>query len=66
MLRQPSELGTHTPAESRFPPICPCLASSNGDITVDGWLRTRKIRFEQGFLDEFGLAQVGLGLLSRI
>ena len=51
-------------AETRPLPPCPCLAPSPPPVTGRRWLRTSlfgKRKFEQGFLDEYGPAQVGLG-----
>ena len=49
-------------AETRPLPPCPCLAPSPPPVTGRRWLRTFPCgKFEQGFLDEYGPAQVGLG-----
>ena len=48
-------------AEPRHLPPCPCLAPSSPPVTGRRWLHTfPKGKFEQGFLDEYGPAQVGL------
>ena len=48
-------------AEPRHLPPCPCLAPSTPPVTGRRWLLTfPKGKFEQGFLDEYGPAQVGL------
>lgn len=49
-------------AETRPLPPCPCLAPSTPSVTERRWLPTfPEGKFEQGFLDEYGPAQVGLG-----
>jgi hypothetical protein len=49
-------------AETRPLPPCPCLAPSPPPVTGRRWLHTFPYgKFEQGFLDEYGLAQVGFG-----
>ena len=49
-------------AETRHLPPYPCLAPSPPPVTGRRWLRTFPHgKFEQGFLDEYGPAQVGLG-----
>jgi hypothetical protein len=48
-------------AETRPLPPCPCLAPSPPPVIGRRWLRTFPLgKFEQGFLDEYGPAQVGL------
>jgi hypothetical protein len=48
-------------AETRHLPPCPCLAPSTPPVTGRCWLHTFPMgKFEQGFLDEYGPAQVGL------
>ena len=48
-------------AEPRHLPPCPCLAPSTPPVIGRRWLHTfPKGKFEQGFLDEYGPAQVGL------
>jgi hypothetical protein len=49
-------------AETRPLPPCPCLAPSPSPVTGRRWLHTFPLgKFEQGFLDEYGPAQVGFG-----
>ena len=49
-------------AETRPLPPCPCLAPSPPPVTGRRWLRTFPLgKFEQGFLDGYGPAQVGFG-----
>lgn len=48
-------------AETRPLPFCPCLAPSSPFIAGRRWLRSFPCgKFEQGFLDRHGPAQVGL------
>ena len=48
-------------AETRPLPFCPCLAPSSPSIAERRWLHSFPLgKFEQGFLDKHGPAQVGL------
>src|SRR5947199_8156192 len=66
VLHQVRGIGTRSRPNRDSSQSVPAWPLRPASLLTSGWLHTRsEERFEQGFLNECGLAQVGFDLLSR-